>query len=118
MALIENNRHSLELLLVRLVRRVRRGNSSLVRTSGGLEFHTSEPGEAPVTRYADVPYLVNELARNGVRTTARLAATFWDTNRFPAGAARGLACAFNALWFGLRFPHGPASGTVLIGEKV
>lgn len=116
--ILESNHHAVEAYLVRAARLVRRSESRMVRTPGGLEFLVSREGQAPLTRITNVRYMIKELHRNGVRVTSRLASEFWDLNRFPAGVARKGAALFNRLWLKLRLPAGPSGGNVLIGEKI
>jgi ubiquinone/menaquinone biosynthesis C-methylase UbiE len=116
-ALLENNHRCLDLWLVRLARLVRKGESRLVRTAGGLEFWVNRPGEAPLTRVANLRYATRQLEAHGVRLVKRFATEFWDLNRFPAGLPRRAALSFNRLWFALRLPAYPSRGNALIGEK-
>jgi ubiquinone/menaquinone biosynthesis C-methylase UbiE len=116
-ALLENNHRCLDVWLVRLARLLRRSESRLVRTPGGLEFWVDRPGEAPLTRVADLGYAVRLLEQHGVHLVKRFATEFWDVGRFPAGLPRRAALSFNRLWFALHLPAGPSSGNALIGEK-
>jgi SAM-dependent methyltransferase len=116
-ALLENNHRCLDMLLVRLVRLLRKGESRLVRTPGGLEFWVDREGEAPLTRVADLGYTAAQLESHGVRVVKRFATEFWDLNRFPAGLPRRAALGFNRLWFALHLPARPSRGNALIGQK-
>ena len=115
--LFENNRASIEHALVRAVRLVRRGDSRIVSTTAGDEFHTTAVGQAPLTRVMSQRFLARELGRLGVRGKCRMVGDFWDLNRFPAGGPRRLASAWNTAWFTLGLPWLPGSGTITIGIK-
>jgi len=117
LVLLEANDGALASWLVRLVRLVRKGESRMVHTSGGLEFWVTREGEAPLTRVANIRSLTQALLKHGVCIKARLATEFFDLNRFPRGLARGAALLFNRLWFRLRLPARPSFGNALIGEK-
>jgi len=116
-AILENNHRSLELLLVRLVRLVRSGDSDMVKTEAGIEFRCRIDGAVPLTRVTNVTRLVSELRSHGVRRVARFATQFWDVNRFPRGVCRAGAILFNRCWFFLRLPSLRSSGNAVIGEK-
>ncbi|MGH7226537.1 MAG: class I SAM-dependent methyltransferase, partial [Gemmataceae bacterium] len=115
--LFENNQTALEHALIRALRLVRTGDSRLMRTPSGDEFHTTADGEAPLTRILSQRVLTRELGRLGVRLLSRFAGDFWDLNRFSSGWPRRLASAWNAAWFGLGLPWLPCSGTITIGVK-
>jgi ubiquinone/menaquinone biosynthesis C-methylase UbiE len=115
-AISENNHRALEMALIRLVRRFKKGESQLVETAGGPEFWLDRAGEAPLTRVANIACLADRLAQHGVRVVKRFASEFWDVNRFPA-RLRAAATHFNRIWFALHLPAWPSMGNVLIGEK-
>ena len=115
--IMENNHRSVEFGLVRLVRLFRRGESHLVWTPGGVEFHLENSGQAPLTRVANIPYLIAALRKHRVAVIARVATEFWDIGRFPAGMARTAAITCNRLWFSLRLPAILSCGNAIVGEK-
>jgi SAM-dependent methyltransferase len=117
LVLVEANDSALASWLVRLVRLVRKGESRMVRTLGGLEFWVTREGEAPLTRVANIRCLTQALLKHGICVKARLATEFFDLNRFPKGLARGAAVLFNRLWFRLGLPAWLSFGNALIGEK-
>jgi ubiquinone/menaquinone biosynthesis C-methylase UbiE len=116
--ILEGNHHALETYLVRVARLFRRSESRMVRTPGGIEFLVTREGQAPLSRMANVGYLIGELQRHGVRVTNRIATEFWDLNRFPAGAARKAAALFNRAWLTLRLPARLSGGNAVMGEKL
>ncbi len=115
--ILESNHRSVEFALVRFVRLFRRGQSQMVRTPGGVEFHLQDSGQAPLTRVTNVPYLIALMRKHGVEARARIATEFWDIGRFPAGMARSAAIDFNRLWFSLRLPAVLSGGNAIVGEK-
>lgn len=115
--IVEGNDRSVELGLVRGIRRFRSGGTELVKTDGGYEFRNKAEGYAPVTRVANQRYLAEQLQRHGVERVARFATEFWDINRFPGGIARTAAVLFNRGWFSLRLPSFLSSGVAYIGQK-
>lgn len=115
-AISENNHRAVEMRLIRLARRFRRGESRLIETAHGPEFWLERAGEAPLTRVANVSCLADRMELHGVHVVQRFASEFWDVNRFPA-RLRPAATRFNRLWFSLRLPAWPSMGNVLIGEK-
>ncbi len=115
--IIENNHRAVETYLVRLARVLGSTEGKTIRTPGGLELHRDRQGQVPLTRIANVPCLVGELKKHGVRKVARVATEFWDIRRFPTGLPRNAAVAFNRLWFSLRLPALFSSGNAIIGER-
>jgi ubiquinone/menaquinone biosynthesis C-methylase UbiE len=115
--IMENNRRSLETLLVRTIRLLRKSRSEMVATEGGLEFWCPQEGEMPLWRIADVRALRRELSRHQVRCLRTRATEFWDINRFPAGVPRNLAVLLNLAYFSLRLPAFLSMGNAIVGEK-
>lgn len=115
--IFENSSRSVEMGLIRLVRAFRSGNSTMTRTAGGFELHTTADGETPLTRYAHPNSLIHELSRNGISVTKKMASAFWDPNRFPEGSLRNLCAAFSSTWVRLRLPSTFCSGIAYLGEK-
>ncbi len=117
LVILESNHRSVESLLVRLVRLVRRGESRLERTPGGLEFWVEREGQAPLSRVTNLRRLGQELQMHGVRVQRKFATELWDLNRFPNDWPRRLATHLNRLWFALRLPSLLSSGVALLGQK-
>lgn len=115
--LFEGNRKGIETLLVRLVRRFRKGVSRMVETPGGLEFWSEKDGHPFVVRVADIGYLAHFLESRDFKDVRRIAAEFWDINRFPGGAVRDGVIRFNRLWFSLGLPSSPSVGNAVVAEK-
>lgn len=115
--LTENNHRSIEAALVRGIRRLRRGNSEMTQTPGGLEFYTREQNEAPLTRIANLRALQDELSTRGVKPVGRFATEFWDILRFRPGLLRNGAIVFNYGWHSLRLPAALSMGNAIVGEK-
>jgi SAM-dependent methyltransferase len=112
--LFEGNFHSLEALLVRLVRRVQRRRSRMTRTEDGLEFWSERDGRPFLVRMTDRAILEREMRANDVvplfsRTTALV-----DLNRFPA-RLRSSISVLNQLWYRFNLPFG--SGFLIVGRK-
>ncbi|NLS95783.1 MAG: class I SAM-dependent methyltransferase [Planctomycetaceae bacterium] len=114
---IESNASSLEAGIVRVVRMLRKSKSQIIKTPAGIEFHWSEPGQAPLARIANIPFLTKTLQDCGVEPLTRFATEFWDVARFPQGVIRNSTVLFNRAWFGAHLPAFPSCGNALIGRK-
>ncbi len=117
LVVIENNTTSLETLLVRGIRLVRKGASRMKKTPGGIEFWMEREGHPFVWRIARIRRLRAAMRAHGVEPTKRMSAEFWDINRFPAGFLRRLALGWNRLWWKLRLPAFLSHGNVVIAVK-
>lgn len=115
--IMETNHSSVEMGVVRLVRLLRKSHARVVKTPAGIEFHRNEPGHAPLTRVANIPYLIKNLEAQGVRSITRIATEFWDIARFPAGVLRDSAIRFNRFWFRMRLFALLSCGNAVLGEK-
>ena len=74
-------------------------------------------GDPVVVREANVENLRATMRSFGVEPEAATPAEFWEIARFPAGAPRQLAIAFNRLYFSLGLPASLSTGITLIGRK-
>lgn len=115
--LFEGNMKGLETLLVRLIRRFRKGASRMVETPGGLEFWSEKDGNPFVVRIADIRHLTRFLESSNFKDVVNIATEFWDINRFPGGVVRNGIIRFNRLWFSLRLPSSPSVGNAVVAEK-
>ena len=116
--IMENNSASLEFLLVRMIRQVRKSESTLAWTQDGVEFHLDDYDQAPVTRIAHIPVLIEKMRQHGLQPVARIAAEFWDLNRFLGKLMRNAAVVFNRTYAGLHLPARFAITNAVVGEKV
>ena len=117
MVIMESNTWAVETALVRLLRLVRKGQSELKGTPGGLEFWSQENGQPFVTRIADLSTLKRELSPHGLHVTKRLATEFFDIYRFPQGLMRNGVIRWNGFWFAARLPAALSMGNALLARK-
>lgn len=116
-AIFENNHRSLELKLVRLARLLRRSESVIVKTSGGIEFRPVTNPAEPLTRIANIGHLIESLAKHEVSLVKRLATEFWDIARWPSGPVRNSIIRFNHAWFSCHLPSQLSLGNLIVGIK-
>ena len=114
---IENNTTSVESAIVRTVRLIRKGESELRKTRGGLEFWMEREGQPFVWRIQNMAALREHLQTHGVDQVARFATEFWDLNRFGEGWKRSMAIRWNRLYWRLRLPAFFSHGNAVVGVK-
>jgi ubiquinone/menaquinone biosynthesis C-methylase UbiE len=115
-AILENNQSSLELLLVRIGRRVTSRKSTMVNTRGGLEFWSDEGGNPFVVRYANIRYLENHLRTCGIQIVARFGTGILDMGRLPPHF-RYIGAKLNRGSVRLRVPARLSGGNAIVGIK-
>ena len=96
----EGNQDSVEVRLVRAIRKVRQSRSTLISAPGGMEFWSSIEGHPFLVRMANIPVLCQRLHNHGVNPVAVMGTEFWDTHRFPEGLARRAVLRWNKWWLG------------------
>ncbi len=116
-AIGEGNTKALETQIVALARRISHRSSKQIETPGGLEFWSQKGGQPFVVRIANVACLERALAKHRCNVIERMATTFWDINRFPAGFIRDGIIAFNQFWFSFRLPALFSAGNAIIATK-
>ena len=116
-AILDGNKNALETWLIRAVRLLRRGNSKLVKSDGGLEFWSDQKGKPFLVRYFSIRQLVDALKANGIAIDRIMAFELFDIGRFPA-AVRPIAGRLNQLWFKARMPAAFSHGVAIIGSKI
>jgi SAM-dependent methyltransferase len=114
LVLFENNRWSLEMLVVKTIRRVRHCRSQMVYCDGGIEFWSEEGGKPFVVRAANIKVLIGVIRSCGIDLVARRSACLFDIYRFPP-IIRPVVIALNRIWFRWNLPFG--SGVILVGKR-
>jgi len=117
MAILEADHRSLEMAMVRLVRKIQDRKSKMIKTDAGFEFWSDMNGQPFVVRIANIRRLASELEANRTRVLKTLAHEFWDINRFPAGTVRNAVIRFNYAYFQLSLPRLGCIGNAIIAEK-
>jgi len=112
--LFENNCSSLELMIVKAIRSVRRCHSQMVDSDGGVEFWSEENGKPFVVRAASISTLVTAMKVQGIELVMQRTASLFDLNRIPS-MLRPVAVALNRMWFRWNLPFG--SGAILVGKR-
>jgi ubiquinone/menaquinone biosynthesis C-methylase UbiE len=116
--IFENNHQSLEIRIIRFVRRLMRRKSTMQETVGGLEFWATVNSLPFLVRFTNIEELVRELTKNGIEVVTKFGSEFWDPHRFPV-RLRPWIRRFNLVWFlVLRGWHRPCSGVGLVGRRL
>jgi ubiquinone/menaquinone biosynthesis C-methylase UbiE len=115
--LLETNVHSLEMGIVKLVRRLSLRESKESTSAEGTEFWTEINGSPFLYRYFNLKMLEHEMLRVGVTIHQKVCAEMWDVNRFPGGMLRRAATAINQLAFDIRCPAQISSTVALMCRK-
>jgi ubiquinone/menaquinone biosynthesis C-methylase UbiE len=114
LVLFENNRSSLEMLVVRAIRCVRHCHSQMVHADGGVEFWSEESGKPFVVRATSIDALVTAMKSHGIELVLRRTASLFDIYRIPS-IMRPAVIALNRIWFRWNLPFG--SGVILVGKR-
>jgi ubiquinone/menaquinone biosynthesis C-methylase UbiE len=115
----EGNRRSLQAVGMRAAKRmVGRRRAVQVATAAGLEFWEETSTGRLLTRQADIPWLVREFERHGLRLETRRAGQFTELyTRVPWMPVRWLIHRFNNIWFSALRSGRPAFGNLLVFRR-
>lgn len=115
----EGNLRSIQAVKLRWLKRLlRRQRAEVVRTAAGIEFWEETGSGRLMTRQADIPWLIAESRRHGLRLVERRAGQFSEIYTIlPWKPLRSLVHAFNHLWFRWIRRGGPAFGNILVFGK-
>ena len=112
----EGNFRSLHAFVLRFASRfLRRQGSSLLATPAGREVWENTATGRLVTRQADIPWLISEFERHGLRLRTRRAGQFTEIYTvLPWKPLRRLVHLFNEIWFRYVRRAGPSFGNLLV----
>jgi len=114
----EANMHSLHSRGLRLLRALRGGGPGTHMRPCGAETWEEHSNGKLVTRHANIPWLIKEFARQGLRLKLRSAGQFTELyTRVPSERLQRFIHAFNRMWFRFIALPQPAFGNILIFEK-
>jgi ubiquinone/menaquinone biosynthesis C-methylase UbiE len=114
----EGNTRSLDATGVRLLARGGREGRSQVVTPAGIENWKDTSGGRFMTRIADIGWLQDEFAGQGLRVVDRLPAQFTELHtKLRWEWATRIVHRANELWFRRVRRSGPASGNILVLER-
>jgi SAM-dependent methyltransferase len=115
----EGNKRSLQAGFLRgLKGMLGRERAEVLRTPAGIEFWEQTSTGRFMTRQADIPWLIREFEKHGLKLRRRRAGQF--TEMFillPWKPLRSLVHAANNLWFRMGGAGGPAFGNLLVFER-
>jgi SAM-dependent methyltransferase len=113
------NMHSLQAVGIRTARLILgRPHSHIVRTAAGLEFSERTAGGNLLTRENDMPWLIAEAARDGLRLRSRTAGQFTELYAVvPWAPVRRAIHRLNHVWFRHVRLAGPAFANLLTFQK-
>src|SRR5688572_2285537 len=115
----EGNKNSLQAASLRLLKRLLgRERAEVQSTPAGIEFWEQTSTGRFMTRQADIPWLIREFEKHGLKLRRRRAGQF--TEMFillPWKPLRSLVHAANNLWFRMGGAGGPAFGNLLVFER-
>jgi 2-polyprenyl-3-methyl-5-hydroxy-6-metoxy-1,4-benzoquinol methylase len=115
----EGNFRSLHALTLRLASRLlgRRGGR-FIATPAGLEAWEDTASGRLVTRQADIPWIIAEFERHGLRLRSRRAGQFTEIYTvLPWKPLRWFVHLFNHTWFGYVRRAGPSFGNLLVFDR-
>ena len=115
----EGNKRSLQAAGLRFLKRiVGRERAEVLRTPAGIEFWEQTSSGRFMTRQADIPWMIAEFERNGLKLEQRRAGQFTEVFMLlPWKVARLGVHAANNMWFRMHGAGGPAYGNLLVLRK-
>ena len=115
----EGNRRSVQSVGLRTLKRLLgRERGELVDTPAGLEHWEQTSSGRFMTRQADIPWLIREFQRHGLKLERRQAGQFSEIFMLlPWKFARQLVHVFNNTWFRVLPWGGPAYGNLLVFRR-
>jgi 2-polyprenyl-3-methyl-5-hydroxy-6-metoxy-1,4-benzoquinol methylase len=119
LVLSEGNMYSIQAVALRWLKRLlRRERAEIVRVAGGIEYTETTGQGTLLTRQTDIPWLIAECERLGLRLKTRAPGQFTELYvAVPWRPIKRLIHAFNSLWFRYVKMAKPAFGNILILEK-
>ena len=114
---MESNDRSIEIKLLRLVRAVRKSQSQMRETDGGVEFWSTINRQPFVSRVAKVERVTALIQECGVLPIGVLSGGFFDIGKMPFLWARNLAIEFNRFYSAARLRAGLGSAVAILGRK-
>ena len=120
LVLSEGNMHSLQAVVMRGLKKVLgRERAEVARVPGGIEYTDKTEQGTLLTRQTDIPWLIKECERLGMRLRARQPGQFTELYvAVPWRPLKRLIHAANTLWFRYIRLAGPAFGNILLFEKL
>ncbi|HEX7116978.1 MAG TPA: class I SAM-dependent methyltransferase [Steroidobacter sp.] len=115
----EGNYRSLQARTLRALKRLlRRERAEVIRTPAGIEFWEETGTGRLMTRQADIPWLIAQFERHGLRLVERRAGQFSEIYMvLSSRPLRKLVHAFNNFWFRHIRWAGPAFGNMITLER-
>jgi 2-polyprenyl-3-methyl-5-hydroxy-6-metoxy-1,4-benzoquinol methylase len=115
----EGNKRSLQAVGLRTLKRLLgKERAELIHTSAGIEFWEQTSSGRFMTRQADIPWLIREFERHGLKLERRQAGQFTEIFMLlPWKFARQIVHAFNNAWFRAMPWAGPAYGNLLVFRR-
>jgi 2-polyprenyl-3-methyl-5-hydroxy-6-metoxy-1,4-benzoquinol methylase len=115
----EGNHRSVQAVALRALKKwLRRERAEIAYTPAGIEFWEQTESGRMVTRQADIPWLISEFGKHGLRLTMRRAGQFSELYVvLPWRWLRRLVHACNHGWFRWIRRGGPAFGNILVFVK-
>jgi 2-polyprenyl-3-methyl-5-hydroxy-6-metoxy-1,4-benzoquinol methylase len=119
LVLSEGNMYSIQAVIMRWLKKLLgRERATVDRVAGGIEYTEKTSQGALLTRQTDIPWLIAECERLGLRLTARESGQFTELYvAVPWRPFKRLIHAFNKVWFRYIRLAGPAFGNILVFEK-
>jgi ubiquinone/menaquinone biosynthesis C-methylase UbiE len=119
MVISEGNVRSLQAWTLRNLKKLLgRKLGEVIQTPAGLEFWEPTPTGKLMTRQADIPWLIREFERHGLKLQQRRAGQFSEIYMIlPWKPLRWLVHAFNNAWYRLVRSGGPSYGNLLVFRR-
>lgn len=119
LVLSEGNMYSIQAVTMRWLKSLLgRERATVVRVAGGIEYTEKTSRGTLLTRQTDIPWLIAECERLGLRLKARGPGQFTELYvAVPWRPLKRLIHTFNKVWFRYFRLAGPAFGNILVLEK-
>lgn len=115
----EGNMRSVQAVILRWLKRIlRRERAEVLHSPAGIEIWEQTASGRLMTRQADLPWLIAEFEKHGLRLKRRRAGQFTEIYTvIPWAWLRRIVHAFNHAWFRWIQFGGPAFGNLLVFVK-
>jgi 2-polyprenyl-3-methyl-5-hydroxy-6-metoxy-1,4-benzoquinol methylase len=119
MVISEGNVRSLQAWFLRNLKKLLGKNlGEVIKTPAGLEFWEPTPTGKLMTRQADIPWLIREFEKHGLKLQQRRAGQFSEIYMIlPWKPLRSLVHVFNNIWYRFVRFGGPSYGNLLVFRR-
>jgi ubiquinone/menaquinone biosynthesis C-methylase UbiE len=119
MVISEGNVRSVQARVLRALKKLLgKERAEIIKTPAGLEYWEESSTGKLMTRQADIPWLIREFEKHGLKLQKRRAGQFSEIYMIlPFKPLRWLVHVFNNVWYRLVRAGGPSYGNLLVFRR-